>query len=128
MVDEFGNWNAKDCSLKIGGVEVSHLDEFEADPGDEITHIETAQGVCGYNEGYQKPTWSCKAKITNDALNTLEGYRTNKEEIAVVFVAPGFTCTVTGARIKGIKPAGGIKDAPDVTIEGLGLKVERRFE
>ncbi len=121
------DWHSEDCSLKIIGVEVLALDEFEADPGDEITHIETSQGVTGYNEGYQKPKWSAKIKVTNVALGTLEDYRINKTEGAVVFVAPGYTVTVTGARISTIKPAGGLKDAPQVSIDGLGLSVSRAF-
>jgi len=121
------NWNPEDCSLKILGVEVLELDEFEADPGDELTHIETSQGVTGYNEGYQKPKWSAKVKVTNVALGTLEGYRTEKTEGTVVFVAPGYTVTVTGARISSIKPGGGLKDTPQVTIDGLGLSVTRAF-
>lgn len=123
------DWKPEDCSLKILSEEVIALDEFEADPQDEITHIESStSGVTGYNEGYQKPKWSAKVKLTNASLDALETARAEKTEGTVVFTAPNYTVTITGARISKITPAGNLKETPQVTIEGLGLKLERSFD
>lgn len=119
------DWNPEDCSLKIGAVEAQGIDEFEADPQDPLTHIETSQGVTGYNESYQKPKWSTKLKVTNAGLNQIEGYKANKEQVVVVYDCPAFTVTITGARVSTITPGGGVKEAPQVTVDGLGLTYKR---
>ncbi len=119
------DWNQKDCSLKIGAVEVSELDEFDADPQDPLTHIETSQGVTGYNESYQKPKWSFKGKVTNAAMGKMEEYKASKERVVVVYDCPAFTVTITDARVSTVTAGGGIKEAPQATVEGLGLKYDR---
>jgi hypothetical protein len=119
------DWDPAECSLKIGAVEALAMDEFDSDPQDPLTHIETSQGVTGYNESYQKPKWSVKLKVTNAALNTLEGYKANKERVVIVYDCPAFTVTITGARISVITAGGGVKEAPQVTVDGLGLTHER---
>jgi len=119
------DWAQEACSLKIGGVEALYLDEFESDPQDALTHIETSQGVAGYNENYQKPTWSAKMKVTNEALGQLEEYKANRERLVIVYDCPAFTVTITGARVSTITPGGGIKEAPQVTISGLGMTHDR---
>lgn len=122
------DWNQEECSLKIGAVEVLEIDEFDSDPQDPLTHIETSQGVTGYNESYQKPKWGVKIKVTNAALNQLEQYKANKDRVVVVYDNPAFTVTITDARISTITPGGGVKEAPQVTVEGLGLKHDRAWK
>lgn len=123
-----GDWIPADCSLKVGAVEVPELDEFDAKPGDEPTQIESAtDGVTGFQETWQKPTGSFKAKITSQALQTLEDYRVNKTEVPIVFVAPHFTCTITGARLGPIDTGGSLKDMWMVTVNFKGKTMRRRF-
>lgn len=122
------DWDPSECSLKILSEEIVGIDDFEAPPGDELTQVESATGgVECYNEGHQKPTWKATVKLSNTSLDKLETARVNKTEGTVVFTAPGYTATVTGARIKEITPASGLKEMPTVTISGLGKKVERSF-
>lgn len=122
------DWNPAECSLKVGDIEVLMLDDFTSDPQDGISHIETGQGVTGYNESYQKPKFSLKGKVTNEAFATLEGYKENKDQIVIVYDCPAFTVTITGARISTITPDGTIKEAGSVTVEGLGLTHEREWK
>lgn len=123
-----GNWDPTKCSLKIGAIEVSELDEFDAKPGDEPTQIESAtDGVTGYQETWQKPTGSCKVKITSPALQALEEYRVNRTEVPIVFVAPQFSCTITGARLGPIDVGGALKDMWVATINFKGKTLIRRF-
>jgi hypothetical protein len=119
------DWDQSLCSLKIGAVEAAYVDEFSSDPQDPLTHIETAQGVSGYNESYKKPKFSMKCKVTNGALNQLENYKENKVLVVVVYDCPAFTVTITGGRISSITPDGTIKEAGSVTVEGLGLTHKR---
>jgi len=116
-----GDWSGIDCSLKIGAVEALEMDEFDSDPQDPVTHIESSQGVTGYNESYQKPKWTLKCKVTNAGLNQLEEYKASKEQVVIVYDCPAFTVTITGARVSMVTPGGGIKEAPQVTVDGLGL-------
>jgi|GEM_PF-2167590 hypothetical protein len=120
-------WKAEEISVHVGGVEITEFLGFEADPGKEISHIEAFDGVAGYNIKAEKPTWSLKCRITSDALNQLEETYNDEEIITVTVATPNLTINCYDAIIKSIKPAEISDEAPEVTIEGLALRVERKW-
>lgn len=121
------DWNPEDCSLKIGAVEASKINKFEVDKNNKKSHIETSQGVTGVNHTFQKPTGSVEMMVTNAALQTLNGYADSNEKVVIVYTAPGYSCTITGAELDTPKVSGDIKTAPTVTITFLGMTCEQTF-
>lgn len=123
------DWDPSQCYLKVGAIPVTELDEFDAKPGDELSPIESAtDGVTGFNESHQKPTWNAKVKISSQYLQELDDYKNDKTEVSVTFVAPGYTCTLTGARISKVDPSGGdLKTGWTVSIEGFAKKLRRHY-
>ncbi|RLI77289.1 hypothetical protein DRP05_10560 [Archaeoglobales archaeon] len=121
-------WKASEISVSVGGVEVVDFLGFEADDGKEITHIEAVDRIAGYNIKLQKPTWSLKCRVTSEALNKIEEMYTNEELISVTVKTPNLTINCYDAIIKSIKPSEINDEAPEVTIEGLCMKIERKWE
>jgi len=122
------NWDVSEISCSVGGVEIDDLLSFSYDNEVEVTHIETVKGVVGYNKKYAKPTWTLKCRATSEALNQLIQFKENKEEITVTFKAPGLTVNCYDAIIKKIDPGDVGEEAAEISIEGLALKIEEKFE
>lgn len=122
-----GDWQPEECSLKIGAIEVYKINKYEVDTQDKKTHIETSQGIAGINRTFQKPTGSTEIVLNNDALPTLYSYYENNEKVVIVFTAPGYSCTVTGAELDRPKVSGDIKTAPTVAITFLGMTCDEVY-
>uniref|UniRef100_UPI002867FA7F hypothetical protein n=1 Tax=Candidatus Hecatella orcuttiae TaxID=1935119 RepID=UPI002867FA7F len=111
-------WDVSEISCSVGGVEIDDLLSFSYDNEDEITHIETVNGVVGYNKKFAKPTWTLKCRATSEALNQLVQFKENKEEITVTFKAPGLVVNCYDAIIKKIDPGEVGGEATEVSIDG----------
>lgn len=122
-----GDWDPKECSLKVFEVEVLELNKFVADPQDKKTHIETSQGVGGINRTFQKPIFDFEIVITNAALQVLYDHYKNNDKGVIVYTAPGYSCIITGAELDRPKPSGDIAKAPTVSITGLGLTCDEKY-
>jgi hypothetical protein len=120
-------WDVKEISCQIGGVEIDDLLSFSYDNEDEITHIETVQGVVGYNKKYAKPSFTLKCRATSEALNQLQQIKADKELITVTFKAPGLTVNCYDAILKKMDPGDMGGEATEVSIEGLALKIEEKW-
>lgn len=122
-------WDVKDVSCSIGGIEVTDFISFSYDNEVEITHIETVKGVVGYNKKYPKPKWTVKCRVDPDVLNQLQQWKNDKTVLdqPVTFKAPGMTINCLNPIITKIDVGDVGTENPEVTIEGLALKIEEKF-
>ncbi|HOB43966.1 MAG TPA: hypothetical protein PKH75_12400 [Bacillota bacterium] len=122
------DWDFSKVDLNVGGVIVDEPVSFTWNPGDELTHIESSNGVSGFNEGHQKPTATLVVKATSYALRRLTEIKNNRERVQVTFKAPGILVQLYNVRIKSISYGSIGAEAPDVTIEMLALRCTEEID
>jgi hypothetical protein len=122
------DWDFSKVDLNVGGVIVDEPVSFAWNPGDELTHITSSNGVSGYNESHQKPTATLVVKATSYALRRLTEIKNNRERVPVTFKAPGVLVQLYDVRIKSISYGNIGAEAPDVSVEMLALRCTEEID
>lgn len=122
------DWDFSKVDLNVGGVIVDEPVSFAWNPGDELTHITSSNGVSGYNESHQKPTATLVVKATSYALKRLTKIKNNRERVPVTFKAPGVLVQLYDVRIKSISYGNIGAEAPDVSVEMLALRCTEEID